>query len=355
MDKCIVGRISGHNGIVSFGRVLKRFGASLLTTALLYNSGMRSTFDEVVIADLAHRALGKDVQVQSVDEGISTSVYKIVSGNDAFYLRIAPEDENYTPEVTVHGWLLQRGVPVPEVIHYENFNEQLGGRSFMMVSEIPGQALNTAGDALSSVQREEVLFSAGAALAQINSIPLEGFGWVKREGVAVDKVEGGQATYKSFVTHGLKKKVDVLVEKGLIDAAGRARIAELAQRLLPLLDYEQGYLAHGDLDTGHIYVHEGKFSGFIDFGDIRSTDPYYDLAHFQVQGGELFPFLLKGYSSVTTLTDDFSLRLAVTKFLLTIQKVGWVATNLDYKQEKLLRHPFFIAMNEELDRLETLV
>lgn len=141
LDKGIVGRIFGHNGIVSFGRVLKRFGASLLTTALLYNSGMRSTFDEVVIADLAHRALGKDVQVQSVDEGISTSVYKIVSGNDAFYLRIAPEDENYTPEVTVHGWLLQRGVPVPEVIHYENFNEQLGGRSFMMVSEIPGQAL----------------------------------------------------------------------------------------------------------------------------------------------------------------------------------------------------------------------
>lgn len=315
---------------------------------------MRNKFDGQIISDLARQALGKDVQVQPVDEGISTSVYRIVSGSDTFYFRIAPEDENYTPEVTVHEWLLQRGLPVPRIIHYENFNEQLG-RSFMIVGEIPGKPLNATGDSVSPAQLEEVLFSAGAALAQINSIPLEGFGWVEREGPVVDKVKGEHSTYKAFMTHELGENVNTLVGKGLIDGTRKRRITELTTRLLPLLDYEQGYLAHADLDIGHIYVHEGKFSGFIDFGDIRSTDPYYDLAHFQVQGERVFPFLLKGYSSVTMLPDDFGLRLAVTKFLLTIRKIGWIVINLDYRYEELLRHPFFIAMNEELDKLETLV
>lgn len=354
LDKCFVTRVFGHKGIVSSGRLLKLFGASVLTTTLLYNSGMRSTFDEVVIADLARQALGKDVQVQSVDEGISTSVYRIVSSNDAFYFRIAPEDENYTPEVTVHEWLLQREIPVPEIIHYENFNEQLN-RSFMIVSQIPGTSLGAVKDSLNTSELQHILFDAGVALAKINSIPLEGFGWIERDGSAINKVKGMYGTYREFVMGELEGKAEALLEKKVITDDQFTRIAILVKRLSPHLNYTQGYLAHGDLDAGHIYVHNGQFSGFIDFGDIRSADPYYDLAHFQIKGVGLISLLLEGYNTVSVLSKDVELRLSISKFILSIQHFGWTVKHRGYNKDKLMKHPFYMAIIEELTKLERVV
>ena len=41
------------------------------------------------------------------------------------------------------------------------------------------------------------------------------------------------------------------------------------------------WLAHGDFDCSHIYVADGRYSGIIDFGEIRGANPWYDLAQFR--------------------------------------------------------------------------
>lgn len=47
---------------------------------------------------------------------------------------------------------------------------------------------------------------------------------------------------------------------------------------------EQGYLAHGDFDTTHIYQDNGRYTGIIDFGEIRGADRWYDLGYFHMRG-----------------------------------------------------------------------
>ena len=76
------------------------------------------------------------VHIERVTEGASTFVYRVTYPNEVFYLRILPEEQaSFAPEVAVHARLYQMQVKVPEVIHFEHYNEQLQ-RSIMLTTEI---------------------------------------------------------------------------------------------------------------------------------------------------------------------------------------------------------------------------
>jgi Ser/Thr protein kinase RdoA (MazF antagonist) len=69
---------------------------------------------------------------------------------------------------------------------------------------------------------------------------------------------------------------------------------------------EQTRLAHGDFDVSHIYQCDGRYTGVIDFGEIRGADRLYDLGHFHLHDGEtlprfVLPDLLAGYREVAPL------------------------------------------------------
>jgi len=58
--------------------------------------------------------------VERVAEGVSTFVYRILCGDETFYLRVLPEaGASFAPEVTAHTLLRQRQVNVPEAIYFE--------------------------------------------------------------------------------------------------------------------------------------------------------------------------------------------------------------------------------------------
>src|ERR1700722_1546725 len=53
----------------------------------------------------------------------------------------------------------------------------------------------------------------------------------------------------------------------------------------------------------------GRYSGVIDFGEMRGADLYFDLGHFLLHGSEarlaeLFESFLAGYTEVTALPGD---------------------------------------------------
>jgi Phosphotransferase enzyme family len=132
-----------------------------------------------------------------VAEGVSTFVYRILCGDETFYLRVLPEEgASFAPEVAAHTLLRQRQVNVPEVIYFEQRNELLQ-RSIMMTTAIEGRPLRLS-PALSAGVREAIVAEAGQDLAWINSVPVEGFGWVQRDSSETRQLQAQWPTSRAF-------------------------------------------------------------------------------------------------------------------------------------------------------------
>ena len=258
--------------------------------------------------------------VERVPEGISTYVYRIERGNERFYLRLLPEvGDSFAPELRAHALMRERGIRVPEVIYFEHRNEVFG-LSVLVTTEIAGCSAAQAG--LGEATRE-VITAAGRDLAIINSLPVAGYGWVTRDRPLVTDLAGDLPTNRAFLTEHLSGDLAFL-ETGLLDHAEVAAIRATLTRHDAWLDADHGQLAHGDFDTTHIFQHGGHYTGIIDFGEIRGTDPWYDLGHFAMRDGEqlpvpLLPWLLEGYSSVTPLPPDHLQRITFANLLIGIR------------------------------------
>ncbi len=116
---------------------------------------------------------GAAPQIERAAGGGSTFVYRIMRGDERFYLRVLPEiGDSFAPEARAHALLRQMGVSVPEVLAYEHRHAELG-LSVMLTTEIAGEPLSRP---TGEVERAAILFEGGRELARINSIPVSGFG-----------------------------------------------------------------------------------------------------------------------------------------------------------------------------------
>ncbi len=91
------------------------------------------------------------------------------------------------------------------------------------------------------------------------------------------------------------------------------------------------------------YVADGRYSGIIDFGEMRGADPLYDLAHFKLHDGEtlvagLLAPLIEGYADVYPLPDDYSARLSLLALLIGIRALA----------RRLRKRPFDAAAHHAL-------
>ena len=257
--------------------------------------------------------------VERVAEGVSTHVYRVRRGAETFYLRILPEvDASLAPEVWVHGLLRARGVHVPEVVHFEHCNEILQ-RSVMVTTEIKGCHL---GHRPVDQATRQVLIEAGRQLAIINSVPVAGFGWIRRDQSAVTRLQAEHATYRAFAAEHLDTDLAAL-EAQVLTRQEIAAIRVITDRYTAWFDGEQGWLAHGDFDVTPIYQQDGRYTGIIDFGEIRGTDRWYDLGHFRMHDGETLPslvldWLLEGYRAATPLPADYHQRICFARLVIAI-------------------------------------
>jgi Ser/Thr protein kinase RdoA (MazF antagonist) len=86
-------------------------------------------------------------------------------------------------------------------------------------------------------------------------------------------------------------------------------------------------LAHGDFDTTAIFQGGGRYSGLIDFGEIRGTEPLFDLGHFLLQDQESMPIpllggVLAGYSDVAALPDGHEELVRRSAVLLGLRQLA---------------------------------
>ena len=263
--------------------------------------------------------------VKRVAEGISTLVYRITTRSEIFYLRVLPEEgASFAPEVAIHAQLRERQVSVPEVIYFEHCNDLLQ-RSIMITTEIKGQPVSHSAF-LSEEAREAILAEAGRDLACINSVPVEGFGWVQRDLSETRQLEAQWPTYRAFVLEWWEADLAYLA-RSTLSTAEVVALERLVSQYDSYLNSKGGCLAHGDFDPTHIYQDGGCYTGIIDFGEIRGTDRWYDLGHFHLRDGEQLSFrleapLIRGYGEIMTLPSDYEQRIRFTSSLINVRALA---------------------------------
>jgi Ser/Thr protein kinase RdoA (MazF antagonist) len=263
--------------------------------------------------DLLVRVFGSrgSFTYQRTPTGTSTQVYRVNRGPESFYVRIAEEAEaSLAPEAELHRVLHASGVRVPAITHYEPFVDALA-RSVMVTTEVPGGPLGAAtpADALPEIGQ-----SAGRDLARIHNIPVQGFGWIRRDHDSAGwPLQGQDASYAGYVDPpGVTRP---LVGVGFTPDQVRTveRLLEEAIEVGP--PGAIGSVAHGDFDTSHVFESSGVYTGLIDFGEIRGTDYTFDFATLHLSADDepsapqIHQYLEQGYSEISELPDDHPRRL----------------------------------------------
>jgi aminoglycoside phosphotransferase (APT) family kinase protein len=261
--------------------------------------------------------LSSDMAVTRLTDGHSTFVYRVRHGETIWYLRVLPEEgDSFAPEARVHAILRERGVRVPDVVYWEGCNALLQ-RSVMGTTEIPGHPIDP--DLAPDVLRS-ILIEAGRDLARINSVPVAGFGWIRRDRPVTTMLEAELPTLRTFVLEAIEARLAFLTNRELLDAAQTDAVERIIGERSAWLDAPDAVLAHGDFDATHIFHDRGRYSGVIDFGEIRGTDSFYDLGHFFMENLALLPDLLMGYGEITPLPPDAMTRIHFASLFIRIRR-----------------------------------
>lgn len=254
--------------------------------------------------------------------GVSTPVYRIRRGGVTHYLRLAESPAaNLAPEVLAHRLLRERGVSVSEVVAFTPFDATLG-RSWMITTAVPGGSLATAHQGIAV---DNVLRAAGRDLARLHTVPVTGFGWIRRDPSSWTSLRAPQPTLRAFALEDLDAHLGAL--GGWLASAEIEAIARLIAGSASLLTAPRACLVHGDFDTTHIFRDRGRYTGIIDLGEIRGADPFYDLGHFALHDGEQMPSrtlppLLAGYAEVTPLPPDSECLIRLWSLLIGVRALA---------------------------------
>jgi aminoglycoside phosphotransferase (APT) family kinase protein len=291
-------------------------------------------------------------QIERVTMGVSTYVYRVFARNTTWYLRVLPEEgASFAPEAEVHTRLRHMQVKVPAVLFVESCNELLQ-RSIMLTTEIPGQSLAHS-QHLDEKALSEIVRAAGRDLAWINSLPVDGFGWVKRDASSfAEALQAEWPTYRAFIDEHWEADL-LYLARHVLSTPEIARLEHVRASYDRWLDLEQAFLVHGDFDVTHIYQDQGYYSGIIDFGEIRGADRWYDLAQFHMREWEQLPWpletaLLQGYQEITPLPPDYEQHIHFTALLTSVRAL---ARSLQKRPPNSFTRHLLRMLRTNLDRL----
>jgi aminoglycoside phosphotransferase (APT) family kinase protein len=287
--------------------------------------------DPRVLADLVRGAFpgARSVSVTPASGGRLVVVYRAVVDGVSYYLRLAEEPgQDMTTDALVLERLRARGVRVPEVVAASP-PAAACARSWMIMTEVPGRSIAQGG---TDEEARQAAAAAGRDAAVINSVPVAGFGWVRRDGSG--QLAAELPSYRQFAVSGLPAPWPGAL-RGAFGPRQLDALHELvaAEQVKPL---RVGHLAHGDLDLTHVYAHAGRYSGIIDFGEMRGADPYFDPGHFLLHDGEtrparLFSSFLNGYRQVSPLPDGHLEAIRTSAILLGLRQLSlWLSPERAY-------------------------
>ena len=274
---------------------------------------------------------GRSFRFERTSDGVSTQVYRIFRGEQIFYLRLPVDTPgSFAAEAAVHSELRRLGATVPEIVHYELFDEELR-RSVLVTTEIPGGPMISYGghgvvktgaparEALPKIYR-----AAGRDLALVNQIAVDGFGWIQNRQTGWP-LHAGHRDFGSWLAD-----FDAATLRQLeFSHADVDRVEQIvADEVRHAPPPGHGRLAHGDFYVSQVFHRDGHYTGMIDFGSIQGSNGWHDLATFRLSDPEqdmpedaAVPHLEAGYAEVADVPPDFRARVLGTAVTIMAERL----------------------------------
>jgi aminoglycoside phosphotransferase (APT) family kinase protein len=275
------------------------------------------------------------VSIGRASGGRVAVVYRATVDGVRYYLRLAEEPgEDLTTDALVLERLRGLDVRVPGVVAASPSTAAFP-RSWMIMTEVPGRSIAQGG---TDDEARQAAIAAGRDVAVLNSVPVAGFGWLRRDGseqLTAELPSYGQFA-GSYLPNPWPGRLSELFDRRQLDVLHALAAAEKDRPL------RGGHLVHGDLDVTHIYAHAGRYSGIIDFGEMRGADSCFDLGHFLLHDGEtrparLFSSFLRGYLQVSPLADGHCEAIRTSAILLGLRQLSrWLSPERGYSLSKPL-------------------
>lgn len=300
--------------------------------------------DAAALEAVVARVLGSGAAIERAPGGVSTAVYRVDRDGDVVFVRVAEQPGgSMEVEAAVHEHLRTIGVSVPEVLALDDGAEL--GRGLMILREMPGRPLLGS----DGVDPTPVLRAAGADLARINGVEVDGFGWIRRDGAA-PPFRGVHASYRAFVEEGAQGIHGVAASA--LDAPRDAVLSTLLEAVAA--EDPDARLAHGDFDGTHIYQRAGSYTGVIDLGEMRGAEPWYDLSFALVQDRSAVSALIDGYRDVAPVPSDLPRRLLRSATVIVATQLGrWVVRDGSAALERPSGRWWTSRLRELVDELTT--
>lgn len=278
------------------------------------------------INNLIKKSTGLNIQNFNKIDGGESFVYIITLANNTKVVLKLPikKDLDYSFETLAYNVLEKNSVLAPSNIKV--------GDDFLLTTVIQGSEVE---DNPELFLNEIIIREAAMNLRMCHQIKMPGF--------------GRNAECNSW-TDFLDLDNLLLSTKGLIDEKSYSLIKNYLNDNSILINNNSAVLVHGDFCLQHIFSFNGKFSGFIDFGDSFIGDPLIDLAYFKFKEinkeyiDELYGLFSRYYFMPSEYTET-------TKIKLNIYMIYWGLKRITQNRGNILENKFKTKIKVVLDNL----
>lgn len=227
--------------------------------------------DKIDIEEVKRYLFQKGFKLESIDpvlnKGVSSNVFilRFIDGTP-HYLKISHDNSSdYLVQKFITDQLRAKGVSTPEITFVDRFSA-FDSKHVLIIDKLQG-------DSGTPSQWSKQLEVIAEQLSIINGVDVSGFGNIRVEGKSL---YGQYRYYKDYFLSKFETFVGLLSYQ-----IGETTIFDkLKNKYKGLIDssveLEVGRLVHADI-PGHVYMDNNLYAGIIDFDDVHSTLPFYDI------------------------------------------------------------------------------
>lgn len=293
---------------------------------------------------------------ENVVKGNVNIVRKVRMNGQEYVVRMHPKEVKngyFYVEKLILDLAKQHNLPVPQIleIHEAVSDEDM---DFILMTVAPGSTMDVFLSKDTSHEKE-LLFSAGATLAKIHEIPVEGFGPFDNKKAKAGELVGLQTTNMDLIKTALTENFQRLIKLS-VSTAEEVKIMQSIMNSYSFEPINGSRLVHNDFADWNLLTDGKTITGILDWDEACGGDPVADLAcwsmFFTLDRYEKF---LSGYTIIGTLPDDYELRFHYYRLRYAISKMALRAKRALVDQSEFAKSKLAvgkIALKEEVQWFE---